>query len=148
MKVILLKDIKKLGKVGDVVEVTDGYARNYLIPRSLAEQSTAGKLKNLKEIEKAEQRKAEQQNKEAEKLAEKLNGVEITINAKAGEEEKLFGSITSNDIAEEILNSLGINIDKKDIELDTPIKSLGTHTIDINLYSGIKPQVKVCVVPE
>jgi large subunit ribosomal protein L9 len=145
MKVVLLQDVKGLGKKDSVVEVNDGYARNYLIPRKLAVPATEGLEKHLKEKKEAEQKKKEKELKAAKDLASKLEKSQIIIKAKAGENGKLFGSITNKEIAEEIKKQLGFDIDKKKIELDDPIKLIGSYDVVIRLYQGVVAKLKVHV---
>ena len=145
MKVILVEDVDKLGSIGDEIEVKDGYARNFLIPSKLAIAATAGAIKVLEQkkqkLAKIELKKRE----EFEKLAEKMNEFSCTINVEAGEDEKLFGSVTSDMIAEQLLAE-GMEIDKRKIELEEPIKALGVYTVDIKLHPEVKAQVRVWVV--
>ena len=147
MKVILKEDVKNLGTSGSIVNVANGYARNYLIPLNLAVEA---KVKNLKALE-HEKRTIEERARKlrgvTSDLAGKLSATEIVISAKAGEEEKLFGSITSMDIAE-ALRAKGFEIDKKKIVLDEPIKRLGIFTVNIKLHADITAHMNVTVVPE
>ena len=145
MKVILLKEVGGLGDIGDEVEVKDGYARNYLIPRKLVIASTKGALKILEQKRHQRERKEKQLKEEAEQIAEKLANVSCTISMEAGEEEKLFGSVTSEMIAES-LHGEGFEIDKKNIQLEEPIKSLGVYNVDVWLHPEVKVQVRIWVV--
>lgn len=147
MKVILRKDYSQLGKIGDVVDVKDGYARNFLIPRDIAYAATEGNLKTLEEEKKQAQRKAEKEHKEAEKTVQELAKLSITIQMKVGEDEKLFGSVTSQMIADEVQQK-GVNLDKKSIELEEPIKALGIYDVPVRLAGGVTGTVKVWVVRE
>lgn len=145
MKVILIQDVKSLGKIGDIVKVSDGYARNMLFPRKLAMEAND---KNMKDLQ---QRKAKIAKEEAETLgqaqiqAEKLSKISVTIKSKAGDGGKLFGSITSKDIADAVKEQHGINVDKRKVHLDSPIKSAGETVVDIKLYPGVTAQLKVIV---
>ncbi|MBO8168640.1 MAG: 50S ribosomal protein L9 [Thermoanaerobacteraceae bacterium] len=148
MKVILKQDVKKLGRKGDVVEVSDGYARNFLLPKGLAEEATSGNMKELKKMKKAEQRRYQEEVAAAEQTRERLAASVITIKAKAGDNGKLFGSVTSKDIAEAIKNELGIKIDKRKIELDDPIKSLGSYNLKVKIHPEVHGKVTVKVTAQ
>jgi large subunit ribosomal protein L9 len=145
MKIILVKDVSDLGIVGDEVEVKDGYARNYLIPGGLAMESTPGVLRLLEQKKQKRQRQEEKIKKECEELAEKLKNVSCTISMETGEEEKIFGSVTPDVIAQALLQE-GIEIEKKKIVLGEPIKSLGVYNVDIKLHTEVKAQVRIWVV--
>ncbi|GJQ20209.1 MAG: 50S ribosomal protein L9 [Bacteroidia bacterium] len=147
MKVILRKDYSQLGKIGDVVDVKDGYARNFLIPREIAYAATEGNLKTLEEEKKQAQRRAEKERAEAEKTVQELAKLSITIQMKVGEDEKLFGSVTSQMIADEVQRK-GVNLDKKTIELEEPIRALGIYDVPVRLAGGVTGTVKVWVVRE
>lgn len=137
MKVIFLKDVKNVAKAGEIKEVKEGYARNFLFKNNLAIEATEANLNNLKR--KKEQEALAEQNKveEAKKLAEKLNGINLILKRKAGDKGRLFGAITNTEIAEE-LEKVGICVDKKHIDLKNPIKELGEYKIKVNLYKEIK----------
>ena len=145
MKVILREDVKRLGSAGDVVEVKDGYARNYLVPRNLAVRADAGHMRQLEHEKKVLHEKREKMLKGARKLAETINKTSCTISVQAGEEDKLFGSVTSIDIAE-ALSKEGVEIDKKHIQLEEPIKSLGVFVVPIKITSEVEARLKVWVV--
>lgn len=147
MKVILLENIEKLGKEGDVVDVAPGYARNYLILKKKALVSSPGNMKKFEEIKKMKTVKYMKSKEEAEKLAEKLNTLSITAVVKVDENERLYGSVTLPDIAE-LLQKEGYEIDKKKIIIDEPIKSLGVYTIPINLHAEVQATIKLWVVSE
>ncbi|MCK4395522.1 50S ribosomal protein L9 [candidate division WOR-3 bacterium] len=147
MKVILLENIEKLGKEGDVVDVAPGYARNYLILKKKALVSSPGNMKKFEEIKKMKTVKYIKSKEEAEKLAEKLNTLSITAVVKVDENERLYGSVTLPDIAE-LLQKEGYEIDKKKIIIDEPIKSLGVYTIPINLHAEVQATIKLWVVSE
>jgi large subunit ribosomal protein L9 len=134
MVVILNRDVKGTGKSGEVVKVSDGYARNLLIPKGWAVEATDGNVRNLEKIKakKAEEEAAEKA--AAEELAAKISNMEVTIKTKSGEGGRLFGSITSKDIAAALLKQHSIKVDKKKIQLSSPIKSLGRFDVDIKLY--------------
>ena len=147
MKVILIKDVKALGKKGDVKEVSDGYAKNYLLKNGLARLATTSNMaeniaqKNAVDFHFAENKK------EAESLAAKLKPVQIKLPIKCGENGKIFGSITAGDISE-ALKTAGFDIDKKKIELPSPIKTSGVHTISAKLFQGVTATFKLEVIPQ
>lgn len=146
MIVILQKDVKGTGKAGDVVKVSDGYARNMLIPKGIAKEATEGNIKSLeKQKQIAEEKKAEQK-AAAQAAAEKINDLTVTIQSKGGEGGRLFGSITSKDISEALEEQHKIKVDKKKIELDGPIKQTGQFTIPIKLYHEVTANLKVTVI--
>ena len=145
MKVILIKDVKKIGKKGDVINTSDGYARNFLFPRKLAEEATESNLHilNNKKENKRKEKLAELE--AAQKLAKELKNKEITISAKTGESGKLFGAITSKDVAEAINYQCEIQVDKKKIVMDT-IKVTGGYDIEVKLYPEVSTKMKVIIV--
>ncbi len=148
MKVILQQEVPKIGALGEVVEVSDGYARNYLIPRGMAVLAHSRNVGQLRHAQGVAQAKKDKFLSEAEASAAKLEGVAVTIRRQADEEgEKLFGSVTNRDIAE-ALGAEGIEVDRRAIELNDPIKSLGAHTVAIRLFADISAEVKVYVVKE
>ncbi|MFZ5968274.1 MAG: 50S ribosomal protein L9 [Bacillota bacterium] len=148
MKIILLKDVKGIGKAGDVVNASDGHARNYLIPRGLAKEATEGSIKVAEKQKAAEVRRKQQELDEAKALADKLSGYIVNLKGKAGEGGKLFGSITSKDIAEALEKQYKIKVDKRKIQLDTPIKELGAVFVEIKVYPEVSAKVKVEVAAE
>ncbi len=148
MKVLLLRDHEKLGRAGDTKNVADGYARNYLIPRGLAVLATAGSLKQAETVRKAEEKRHAKILSEAQAVANQLTGTTLTFRALASETGKLYGSITSNDIAEAIQREKGLTLDKRKIELREPLRSLGTHTVPIRLATDLEPTITVVVEPE
>ena len=147
MKVILTADVDFLGREGDVKEVKNGLARNFLLPKKLAVRATPGNLKIWEQKSGLIKKKQEQQQGEAEGVAQKLEGVELLIPVKVGEEEKLFGSVTSQNIADELAQQ-GFDIERKHIGLDSPIKSLGNYEIKVKLYHEVAPTIMVHVVDE
>ncbi len=147
MKIILRQNYTTLGAIGDVVDVKDGYARNFLIPRNIAFRATAGNLKALEEEKKLLARKEEKTMKDAEKLSAQLASASVTISMKVGEDDKLFGAVTSQMIADS-LNEKGYTIDKRIIELEEPIKTLGIFEVPVKLHSKVVTKVKVWVVRE
>ncbi|HVS31982.1 MAG TPA: 50S ribosomal protein L9 [Thermoanaerobaculia bacterium] len=146
MKVILTEEIRGLGTRGDVVSVKDGYARNYLLPKKLAREATAGNLKSIEQERKKWALLAQQEKVVAQKAAESVQGVKITIQKRVGDNGQLFGSVTANEIAD-ALEAKGIEVDKRRIELAHPIKSLGTHDVDVRLHREVSVPIKVEVVP-
>lgn len=144
MKAILLKDVKGTGKKGDIVNVSDGYGRNYLFPKKLAEEATQGNVNMINKKKETERKQKLGQIEEAQKLADSLKGKELKIIAKAGENGKLFGAITNKDIAKEIKNKFNLDIDKKKVVADT-IKLLGTYDVELKLYPEISTKIKVIV---
>ena len=147
MEVILRKEHEKLGAIGEKVVVSDGYARNYLIPRGFAYVATEGALRALGEEKKQSERRTSKELKSNEKIAQELEKVSITIQMKVGEDEKLFGSVTSQMIAES-LKEKGFEIDKRIIDLEEPIKALGIYTVNVKLHQSVTGKVKVWVVRE
>ena len=147
MKVILRQDHTQLGKMGDVVEVKPGYARNFLIPRNLAYEATASSLKMLEEEKKQNERRMAKEQKTAESVAEQLARISVTIKMKVGEDDKLFGSVTSQMIAESLVEK-GVTLDKRMIEMEEPIKALGIYDVPVKLAAGVSGIVKVWVVRE
>jgi large subunit ribosomal protein L9 len=145
MKVILKEDVKNLGKMGDIVNVKDGYASNFLIPKKLAAEAIIKNIKALEHQKKTIQEKAKKIKTESAAISERISSLNLTIKAKAGEEGKLFGSITSMDIAD-ALNNEGIGIDRKKILLEEPIKRLGSHTVNIKIHPEITVQLNITVV--
>lgn len=147
MKVILLSDVKGLGKKGEVVNTSDGYARNFLFPRKLASEATDSNLHVLNAKKEIERRKKLEETEAAQKVANELMNKEITVKAKAGEGGRLFGAITSKDVAEYIAKQYKVKVEKKKIVMDT-IKLVGTFNIEIKLYPEISTKMKVIIVPE
>lgn len=147
MKVILQEDVKNLGRIGDVVNVSDGYARNYLVPKKLAVEAN---IKNVRSME-HEKRKIEEKAKkikgEALGLSERISAMSLTLHAKAGEEERIFGSITTMDISD-ALKKEGLDIDRKRILLDEPIKRLGSYTIGIKIHPELVTNLNITVAAE
>lgn len=147
MKVILLKDVKKIGKKGDVINTSDGYARNYLFPRKLAEEATEANLHILNNKIENERKQKLAEIEAAQKVANELKGKEIKINTKVGESGKLFGAITSKDIAGEIKAQYKVEVDKKKIVMDT-IKVAGEYEIEVKLYPEVSTKMKVIIIPQ
>jgi large subunit ribosomal protein L9 len=147
MKVILRQDYEKLGKLGELVDVKDGYARNYLFPRKIAYVATPSAVRTLEEEKKQAARRVDKEKSSSEKLAGQLEKVSLTIQMKVGEDDKLFGSVTSQMIADGIKDK-GVTIDKRQIELDEPIKALGIYDVNVKLPGSVTGKVKVWVVRE
>lgn len=147
-KVLLLKDIEGLGKKGEIIEVSDGYARNYLFPRRLAQEVTERMLRSIEEEKLLKQKKEERAIIKFRKDKEILEKETFTIRTKVGEKGKLFGAITSKDIAEEIQRKCKIVVDKKQILLEEPIKNIGKYEIEIKLHPQIVAKIRLEVIPE
>ena len=148
MQVILKQDVDKVGRRGEIIDVSRGYVRNFLVPRGLAEMATPGKLEEVRhEMEEAEERDRRMAERATE-IAEILNKSVITIEARTGEDERLFGSVTAANIASAIERARDVRIDRRRIRLDEPIKSLGTHQVPVQVYGDVEASVKVIVVPK
>ncbi len=143
MKVILTQDIKGVGKKDEIINANDGYARNFLLPRKLAVEANTANMSQLKGRQDSANFKKEQEKEEASRTKEKLSKIILKINVKAGENGKIFGSITAKEIATELQKQYKIEVDKKKILLKEPIKEIGTFTIDIKLYEGIIGKLKI-----
>ncbi len=144
MKVLLLKDVYKLGRAGDVKKVADGYARNFLVPQGLAVMATPGSLKQVERIRKSADELRLRLNQELSAVAEKLNGLKLAFPAKAGETGKLYGSITSAMIAEKIEQEIGTEVDRRQIDIQ-PIKLLGVHHANVRLTIDLIPEITILV---
>ncbi|HTX60076.1 MAG TPA: 50S ribosomal protein L9 [Verrucomicrobiae bacterium] len=146
MKVVLTSDVKPLGKKGDVVEVAEGYARNYLLPRSLATEASKGALAALGEQQKAKEKREAQSLAEAQELAARLEAARLPVRAKAGGNGKLFGAVTNADVATAIADALAVAIDKHKIEIKSQIKALGSYPVEIKLHKNVVAKTTVDVV--
>lgn len=146
MKVILKEAVGGLGKIGDVINVADGYARNYLVPKGLAVAATPGALKEWEQKKVVIAKRESQERSEAERLAAQLNDKEVTVGAKVGEEGKLYGSVGSKEIAAAIHEQLKVEVDRKKIEVGQMIKEVGTYPAHVRIYPGVEALVKVTVV--
>ena len=146
MKVILHKDVAKMGKDGDVVTVADGYARNYLFPRNLAVLATEGALKNIALRAALDERRSEKLRSNADQQASALEGKSVTITAKTGSADRLYGSITAADVASAIASTLSVTVDKRNVQLNDPIKALGTFSVPVKLHRDVTVPVTVEVV--
>ena len=148
MRVLLLRDHDKLGKAGDIKNVADGYARNFLLPRGLAVLATAGALKQAETIRRSEEKRRARLFAEAQAVANQLTGTTLIFHALASEAGKLYGSITAGDIAEAVQREKGIELDKRRIELREPLRSLGTHTVSVRLAAELVPLLTVIIEPQ
>lgn len=148
MKVILTQDVKGVGKKDQILEVNDGYARNFLIPKKLGVQASTANLALLKSKQDSRDFKRQEDKKEAEQVKEKLEKIRLDIKVKSGENGKIFGGVTSKEISDVLKDKYSINIDKKKIELKETIKTVGITTVDIKLFEGVIGKVKVNVIPE
>lgn len=148
MIVILNRDIKGTGKAGDVVNVSDGYARNMLLPRGYATEATEGNIRNLEKQKAIAAEKKAEEKAAAQQTAKKLSELTVEIKTKAGEGGKIFGSITSKDIADALKAQHNITVDKKKIQLDSPIKQTGELTVDIKLYTEVSGKLKLNIIAE
>jgi len=147
MKIILKEDFENLGKVGEVVEVKAGFARNYLIPKQVALQATPQNLQVIEQEKARNKIKLSKDKRDAELLAEQLKEVSLTANVQVGEEDKIFGAVTSQNISE-LLSSKGFEIDKRKIQLEDPLKALGVFEVPIKLHTEVEAKIKVWVVKE
>jgi large subunit ribosomal protein L9 len=147
MKVIFLKDVKGQGKKGEIKDLSEGYIRNFLLPKGLAAIASEGNVKQLEHQKQSENKRKEKEKADAQELAAKLNEMTVIIKSKAGEGGRLFGSITSKQIAEE-LEKKGIHLDKRKIEMADAIRSIGTMTVKVKLYPDVTAQLRVQVTEE
>ena len=146
MKIILQKPVDKLGVPGDVVDVADGYARNYLMPRGLAVKATKGGVKHEESLKRAHTVRVNAAKAEAEQVAQRLTASPVSVAAHAGEEGKLFGSVTPADVAEAIESQTGIRVDRHDVHMDEAIRSVGVHEVKVHLFAEVDPIISVEVV--
>jgi large subunit ribosomal protein L9 len=147
MKIILQQKVDKLGVPGDVVDVADGYARNYLIPRGIAVRASKGAVRHVESLKRAHATRDARDRQAAEALAGRLVGSPLRVSARAGEEGRLFGSVTTSEIAAALSEQSGVDVDRHDIHLDEPIRSVGMHEVRIHLHPEVMPVVSVEVVP-
>lgn len=148
MKVILTEDVHKLGTKGDMVEVSDGYARNFLFSKGLAVEATGGKRKEWEEQQALKKKKEAKLAKTAEEVKKIIGGKKVTVKMSAGDEGRLFGSVTAAQIASAVSEQYSVSVDKKDIKLDDMIKQLGTYPIRIKLYTGVEAELNLSVEAE
>ena len=146
MEIVLLEDVKALGKKGQIVKVNDGYARNFLLPKKLAVEANSANMNKLKAKQDSNQYRKNVEKEEAQKLAEKMNKISLRIQVKAGENGKIFGGVSAKDISEAFEKQHNIKIDKKKIDLKETIKTLGIHTVSIKLFEGVIGKIKVDVI--
>jgi large subunit ribosomal protein L9 len=147
MKVILLQDVPNVGESGSIQNVSDGFARNYLIPQGLAEMGTPGRIKQAEERLQAQQRKIEKQEEELRDLSDRIDGLRIEIEARVGRQGRLYGSITAPEIAKAVSSAIGEDVDRRKVELADPIRSVGDHKVEIHLVGRLRPAVTVAVKP-
>jgi large subunit ribosomal protein L9 len=148
MKVVLRKDVEKLGEAGSVQTVADGFARNYLIPKGLAVLATSGELKVVAENTRVRERKIARQEQQLQDLADKISGQRLAFTARSGEQGRLYGSITSGDIADKLTQVVGQEIDRRKVVLADPIRTTGEHAVTVHLVGRLRPQVTVVVIGE
>jgi large subunit ribosomal protein L9 len=147
MRVILKSEVKGLGRVGDVKDVADGYARNYLLPRGLAIEATGGELKHLAQERDADKARRERAHRDAEALQKRIAEVTLVFKLRAGEQGKTFGSVTSKEIADALAKEVKAEIDKTKVVLHEPLKSLGVHRVEVRLLPDVRASVTVAVEP-
>ena len=147
MRVILLKDVAALGRAGEVKDVADGYAQNFLLPRKLAREATAGALKEAQQARSSEQAKKAREHADAAALGKQLDGVTLLFTLKAGEQGKTFGSVTTKDIAEALRKQAKVEVDKTRVHLEEPLKSLGAHKVEVRLLGDVRAYITVAIEP-
>ncbi len=145
MKVVLLQDVKAQGKKGELINVSDGYARNFLFPKGLAVEADAKIMSELKSKEEARLHKIEEEKAAARAVAEKLTGVVVKLKSTAGADGRLYGSVTAKDIAEALEKDHGITVDKRKIDMDGPIRAFGSYALDVKLYADVSGKINVVV---
>ena len=145
MKLVLVKDVPSLGKTGEVKEVANGYARNYLLPKGLAVEATAGQLKIVQDQRTSEARRQERLHTENQSMATRLSGVTVTLKAKVGDQDRLYGSITAKDLADAVKKQAKIEVDRHKIELAEPIRTLGTHQVSVHVAGDLHPKFTVVI---
>lgn len=148
MRVILKLEVAGLGRPGDIKDVADGYAQNFLLPRGLAIEATAGEMKVLARARDAKRAKQDRAHADAEELAKRLSETTLIFRLKAGEQGKTFGSVTSKDIAEALQREHKVDVDKTQVHLPDPLKSLGVHKVEIRLLTDVRPNVTVAIEPD
>ena len=148
MKIVLLKDVPNLGAAGEVKEVADGYARNYLMPKGFATMATTGLIKQAKERAEAQRKRDFKARTDAEAVSQRINGQTVRFVVKVGELDRLYGSITNVDVAEKLSAQLGIEVDRRRVELGDPIKRAGVYSVVVNLGHGLEPRINVVVEGE
>ncbi len=148
MKVVLTQDVKNVGQKGQILEVSDGYGRNYLIPQGLALEATKTKIKEIQEKAVKEEKKKNSEKEMAEALKMKLHGKKVEIKVKAGSGDKLFGAVTTKEIADILQKEFGVSMDKKKIDTGDPIKHLGQYKIKLKIYPSVQAEIRLVVAPE
>ena len=148
IKVLLTQDVATLGKAGEVKRVARGYARNYLFPRGMAMPPTEGAMRHVEIMSKASARRNDRQTADARALAERMNATTLDFKAKVGEQDRLYGSITSQDIADALQQRLGVEVDRRKIELPEPLRQVGEHKVSIRLHGDVTAAVNVNIAPE
>jgi large subunit ribosomal protein L9 len=148
MKVVLQKSVERLGDPGDVADVADGYARNFLIPRGLAVKAEKGTVRHAESLKRSHEARTTARKSEFEELAARLVQTPVVVAARAGEEGRLFGSVTAADVADALSAQAGVRVDRRDVHLDEPIRSLGTHEVTVHLHPEVDPVLTVDVRPE
>lgn len=149
MEIILLQDVDKLGKKGEIANVSEGYARNFLLPRRLAEMATPGRIAIVRQIMAEKEAHARREAERADEIRDLLSKTILTIPAPAGSADRLFGSVTNQDIADAIYSARRIRVDKRNVDLEDPIKMVGTYMVRVHVHPSVEPaEVKVIVVPE
>jgi large subunit ribosomal protein L9 len=149
MEIILLQDVEKLGKKGEVASVSEGYARNYLLPRKLAEIATPGRVAQVRQIMEERAAHAQREADRADETREMLSKTVLTISASVGSGDRLFGSVTNQDIADAIFAARKLRVDKRKVDLEEPIKTVGTYMVKVDVHNSVEPaEVKVIVAPE
>ena len=148
MKVVLKKDVPTLGKAGELKEVADGYGANYLIPRGLAAAASKTAVRNVEAQQASQARRQTRENAEHQELADRISKTPVTVKAKTGEQGRLYGSVTSADVAEALVKALGSDLDKRSIDLDEPIRTLGEHKVKVHVAPQITSTLTVVVQPE
>jgi large subunit ribosomal protein L9 len=147
MKVILLQDVPNVGESGSIQNVSDGFARNYLIPQGLAEMGTPGRIKQAEQRINSQMRKIERQEEEMKELGERIDGLRVEIEARVGRQGRLYGSITAPEIASAVSSALGEDVDRRRVSLTEPIRTAGDHAVEIHLVGRLRPTVTVSVKP-
>lgn len=148
MKVVLLKEVPNLGEVGSIQTVKDGFARNYLIPQGLAVMATPARLNEAQQRIQAERRRTEREEQAQQALADQIDGTRLQITARVGEQGRLYGSITAQDVAEVLSGQIGQEIDRRKVLLDEPIRTIGEHQLTVHLVGRLRPTITVVVTPE
>ena len=148
MKIILQREVDKLGVPGDLVDVADGYARNYLLPRKIAIPASRGAVRHAESLRRAHESRVDKARVEAQEVAARLSSSPLRVKARAGEDGRLFGSITTSDLAEQIEGQAGLAVDRRDVHLEEPIRSLGVHEVTVHLHPEVNATVTVEVEAE